>query len=810
MSLRTARAAALVAASLGLMFAVSPLHARERVSEDGLWTFLADDGRPSADARAWPVPGRHRVARFDQGVLAARLSRTPTAAAARAARVPGEEVTFPLPDGTFQRFLIVEVPILGPKMAAEHPGIRTYAGQGIDDPTATVRCTRTVLGFQAQIRSPEGTSYVDPFWRGDERVHAVYDAAEAIEERGLFACGVEDDAGAGSGHHLRVGPAGLAVNIGTQLRAYDLILQLSGEYVQIFGGAPAAFAAATTTANNVSGILENDADVRLSIVLMRAWLDPATDPFSTTGNYCAETQAQNDSEGVPYDIGHLFAGTGYSGNACSVGNTCSAGANGGAWSTSGSPTGAAYTFLVAHEMGHQFGARHTFNGSGCNPGSWDGASAQEPGSGTTLMSYFSICGADNLLPGAPGTINLYYHRDSIERIVSYTQVGGGSGCPTTTATGNNPPTVNGGADFTIPQGTPFVLTATGGDVDGDALTYCWEQTNIAPASAAATTVDDGVIPLFRSYPPTADPTRTFPALADLLAGNLFPGTLGEQLPLTNRTLAFSVVARDNVANGGGVTSDDVQITVAAAAGPFAVTSPNGGEAWAQGSAQTVTWDVAGTDGAPINVANVRILLSTDGGLTYPTVLAASTANDGSEGVTLPACVHVTTARVRVEAIGNVFFDVSDADFSILDVTPPTVTCNVTRAVLWPATKGLLDVGLTHSAVDTCPGPIVLHDLLVHSDEPNGAPPYAPDATLVGASTRLRAERLLTADGRVYLTVPRYRDAAGNVGAGCCPVICPLNMTVGHLTALLLDASVKRAACLAAGGAAPAGTTQNLP
>ena len=787
------------------MFAVAPIRAEEPSTDDGLWTFLADQGRPTEDAKAWPVPPEHIAVRLDPAVLEGLLT-APVGAPGQAV-APGHEITVPLADGSHQRFRIEEVPILSPALQAQHPDIRTYAGVGIDDPAATIRCTYTILGFQAQIRTPTGTTYVDPYWRGDTAVHAVYDAADATDDR-AFACHVEDH---GTGHHLRLPGGATAVSTGTQLRTYLVILQLAGEYEDVFGGAGAAFAAATTTLNNVSGLLENDTDVRLQFTLMRSWNDPGTDPFSTTGNYCAETQAQNDSEAVAYDLGHLFGGTGYSGNACCIGCVCSAGSEGGGWSTSSSPTGASFTFLVAHEMGHQLGGRHTWSGTGCDPGNFDSNSAQEPGGGSTIMSYFSVCGADDLIPGqAPGPINLYYHRDSIERIVAYTQAGGGNACPVTSGTGNSVPSVNAGPDLTIPSGTPFVLTASGSDPDGDPLTYCWEQTDIQAATAAATTVDDGVIPLFRSFPPTTDNTRTFPLLSDLIAGNLFPGTLGEQLPVTNRTISMSVVARDNQPGGGGVTSDDMVITVAAAAGPFAVTSPNGGESWPESSVQTVTWNVAGTDLAPINEANVRILLSTDGGFTYPTVLLASTPNDGSENVTMPACLETTTARVRIEAIVNVFFDISDADFTVTDDSAPVVTAFVTRSLLWPVTRGMLDVGLTHAAVDNCTA-VVFQDLLVHSDELNGAAPYAPDAQFTAPTTlKLRAERAFPGDGRVYLAVPRYADGTGNVGAGCVAVVAPINLTVAHVSALLLDASVKRAACLAGNGAAPAGTTQILP
>jgi hypothetical protein len=103
--------------------------------------------------------------------------------------------------------------------------------------------------------------------------------------------------------------------------------------------------------------------------------------------------------------------------------------------------------------------------------------------------------------------------------------------------------------------------------------------------------------------------------------------------------------------------------VAPLAGPFRVTSQNVSQVIFGTTKQNVTWDVAGTNASPINVANVKISLSTDGGLTFPTVLAESTPNDGSAEVTFPS-VNASKARIKVEAIGNVFFDVSHADVSL--------------------------------------------------------------------------------------------------------------------------------------------------
>jgi hypothetical protein len=218
--------------------------------------------------------------------------------------------------------------------------------------------------------------------------------------------------------------------------------------------------------------------------------------------------------------------------------------------------------------------------------------------------------------------------------------------------------VDAGLAFNIPSRTPFALTASGSDPNGDPLTFLWEEFDRGPAGDGRT--DNGSSPILRSYLPPGGPTRVFPRLSDILNNTV---TYGEILPTTNRTMTFQVTARDNRANGGGLDWDMTTVTVSAAAGPFAVTVPNTNVTWQVGQTQTVTWNVAGTAAAPINTAQVNILLSTNGGLTFPATLAAATANDGTQAITVPN-LPTAQARVKVEAVGNVFFDISDANFVV--------------------------------------------------------------------------------------------------------------------------------------------------
>lgn len=279
---------------------------------------------------------------------------------------------------------------------------------------------------------------------------------------------------------------------------------------------------------------------------------------------------------------------------------------------------------------------------------------------------------------------------------------------TVTATGNTIPTVTAPAQFTIPLRTPFVLTASGSDADDDTLTYLWEQNDRGGATGTgliSNTKLNG--PLFRQFGiaanvsasdtllynspgenlATTDPTRVFPDMNQILANQTNAETgicpasdvicFSEFLPTASYvgfagvnasplSLHFRVTVRDG---RGGVNSNGLTQTtllLATNAGPFLVTSPNTAVTYNGGSTQTVTWDVANTDVAPVSTANVKISLSTDGGFTYPYVLAASTANDGSQPVTLPN-INTTTARIKIEALENVFFDISNANFTIQGV-----------------------------------------------------------------------------------------------------------------------------------------------
>jgi len=604
-------------------------------------------------------------------------------------------LALPLPTGGTGRFTVWQTTVMAPALAARYPEIHTYAGRGLDDATATIRLDLTPAGFHAQVLSAAtGTVYIEPRQRGDVRHYLSFFSHDARPGAGAgMVCQQppvkEKSSVAGPPRASQGGSGPAAIGSGGLLRTYRLAVAATGEYTQFHGGTvPQALAAIVTSVNRINGVFETEAAVRFVLVAsnnLLIYTNPATDPY-TDGDALAmlpenQTTIDNIVGTANYDIGHVFGGQNAGGRGAYT-SVCQPATKAQGATALSSPIGDFFSVkYVCHELGHQFGAHHIFNSNAATNCSANrtATTAWEPGSGSTIMSYSGLCAGQDIQSNSDPYFNIGSFEEMRAFIVTTT-------CAVVAGTGNTPPAVGGPpSGLTLPVGTPFSLTATGADAEGDALVYSWQELDLGSAGGPtdAQVANDNV-PLFRALPPTTSPTRYFPQLSDVVNNT---ATVGERLPTVTRRLTFKCVAKDLHQGslgviGGVTTSDSVKLRVTSAAGPFVVTSPNTPLGWVGGSTYSVTWNVAGTTANGVNCALVNVRLSTDGGYTYPTALALNAPNNGTATVTLPN-VATTQARIMVAAADNYFFDISNTNFTISSPSvcaPPTavVVSNITN------------------------------------------------------------------------------------------------------------------------------------
>lgn len=639
-------------------------------TQNNFWSDIREQSiQTNGERRIIPDVYRTYVLNFE--AMRQFLSTAPDEADVNNGFSEGVVLSLPFPDGRIVRFRIWESSIMHPDLQAQFPQIRTYAGRGIEQPLMRIRFDQTHTGFHAMVSGTEkGAVFIDPYAYGDIEHYTAYYKKDFVKRDGsVFTCNVDENF-APEIEIPGANDAQRAAGCGT-FRVYDLALAATGEYSNFHGSNTTnndkslAIAAMTTSMNRVNGVFENEMGLRMVFVANNAdivYLNPSTDPYTngTPNVMISENQTNCDAVigATNYDIGHVF-GTN-SGGLASLGSPCTGNRARGV-TGSAAPVGDPFDIdYVAHEMGHQYGANHTQYNS-CNR---VGAAAMEPGSASTIMGYAGICS-----PDVQNNSDAYFHTKSLRQMGAFIAGATGNSCPTKTASGNTQPTLAALTNKSIPISTPFVLTGVGSDPNGDPITYCWEQVDSLPNSGSSSqtqppesTNTQG--PMFRSFDPDASPSRYFPRLSDLVNNTNYAW---EELPSVARTLRFRCTVRDNRLNGACTTERNLDLSVVAAAGPFAVTIPNTNVSWPGNSNQTVTWNVANTTASPVSCANVDISLSTDGGFTYTTLLS-NTPNDGTESVLLPVLTS-TTARIMVKCSDNVFFDISNVNFTITTPLP---------------------------------------------------------------------------------------------------------------------------------------------
>lgn len=568
---------------------------------------------------------------------------------------------FPDENGNLIPFQIEETQLFAPALALKFPNIKSYRGIGLGKDPKRIFFSVSPKGIQTMILDPtkQGTLFME---KGDSGDYIIYNDKDHLTQKFDFICKTNPDS-----RSLSSNPSTAKLVDDQSLRRFRVAIAASGEYTQYHGGTVAdALAAINATLTRVNGVFERDLGVTLELIANTdevIFTDPETDPFS--GGLSSQTQntLTNIIGEANYDIGHLFnqADNTLDGNSGFIGSVCQDNMKGSAYTTLFAPQGDQFDIdLVAHEMGHQFGANHTFSHLS------EGTLVQvEPGSGTTIMGYAGITGPNDVATNSDD----YFHYVSIVQIREYLQT---ISCGETIALTNNAPILNPVSNYTIPIGTPFVLTGSASDPDTtDVLTYDWEQIDNGIVTQATFGPNNPTGAMFRSLPPSVSPERYFPRLSRVVSGNLtqsnpVEGGAWETVSNVQRDLNFSLTVRDNVLAGGQSASDEVTVSVSREAGPFMVTSQAEASSFVAGEMVTLTWDVANTNESPIAAQNVDVYLSTDGGVTFPNLITENISNDGSHAMVIPGGFSTTTGRFMIKASNNIFFSVNQADFSITE------------------------------------------------------------------------------------------------------------------------------------------------
>lgn len=711
-------------------------------------------------------------------------------------------ITVPNAAGKLEQFEVVEASNFTPELQQRFPSIRAFSGKGLSDPAAMLKLSYSPQGVQGMVfRADAANEYLEQYSQ-DGNTYAVFLSSRRKGDLPWLCSTPDQELAIGLNRQVYLNRLGS--NTG-ELKTMRLAQSCNGEYANYFGATSAAqenlvLAAYNATLTRCNGCYEKDLAIHLNLIPTTTqviYYNPATDPYTTMGSWNGQLQATLNSVigAANYDIGHMFGASGGGGNAGCIGCVCND-ANKGSGITSpadGIPQGDNFDIdYVAHEVGHQLGGNHTFSMS-IEAG---GVNNKEVGSGITIMGYAGITSQDV----APHSIDIF-HENSIQQI----QVNmANKTCPVTTslASTNATPVVATLTPYTIPITTPFELTGSATDANtSDVLTYCWEQDDAANStvtganSVAIPTKTVG--PNWLTFPASTNPTRIFPRLSTVLAGLSVTGPLPggdaiantEALSSVGRTLNFRLTVRDNVPYSstapikvGQTAYADVAITVSAAVGPFLITSHNTAATLTAGTTETLTWSVNGTTGAPTNTANVNIFISTDGGNNF-TLLIPNTPNDGTESFTVPNTPS-STVRFKVKAVGNVYFDINNANLTIIPppfgftfntTTPATASCPAPSSMsitLGTASSGGFSGNVSLSASGNPAGTTVS---------------FSPSSVAVGSSTTVTLSGTNTLNAGTYtFTVTGVSTGATNqtallsftVNAGSGPAITtqPANQT----------------------------------
>lgn len=613
--------------------------------------------------------------KVDLNSLRGLLKDAPEAGQGRAPVI----ISLPTTDGKIERFSVYSSPVVEKSMADRYE-LGAYSGVSVDNPLKQIRFSTAPNDFQSMIFDAVTGKYefIEPINK-EKDVYGVFLKSNKPQGGNPFECKTSEPEHSKKemskllqSKNVLNGLGGTHKSNDQKYRTYRLAISVNAEYTQLAGGVAGAATRINATMTRVNGVFEKDFGIHMNVLDLPQLIftNAATDPYSNViqnanGTYSApgawNLQVQQTITAAigntGYDIGHFFGHRGGGGSAGDVGNVCRNPANNNDATSKGAgitspfivdqPFGDTYDIdFVAHEIGHQFGGNHTMSVA------LHGAH-MEPGSGSTIMGYAGIVAGANVQMNS----DAYFHIKNIEEIQAYVD---SQECGTTTTiTNNTPPTIQPLASKAVPKGTAFVLTASATDAQNDPMTYTWEQYDLAastfgPVSATRTNGAN-----FRSLMPTVSPTRYFPLLSTVLNGSVSNIAGWETVSTVPRGMRFKVTVRDN---NPDITKQQTQSgrmdLEIGNEGPFKVTSTT----VYNNTPGAITWDVVNTNNNTYNVQNVKIDYTTDNGATW-TVVTPSTPNDGAEPFMFSSLTTGANVKIRVSAIGNVFYAIGSATVS---------------------------------------------------------------------------------------------------------------------------------------------------
>ena len=630
------------------------------------WNKVENSSFRSSDEQRLLLPSKYESYELDFDQLKTILKDAPKRFESRE---KGVIINWPMPNDKNQKFTVKRSDVFHPDLAAKYPKIKAYTGHSLTDPTAILKISISHKGIEGMLLSNRHkTLYLDRYQPKSKEKYILYNRDDYLRvlPPGEGTCTVEDpkDGYKATDHSQRFGDC--------QLRKYRLAMACTGEYASFHGGnIPDVLAEFNASMVRINGIYERDFTVTMELISNTdelIFLNSSTDPYTNNDGPAMLDQNQSTIDQIigfnNYDIGHVYSTGG--GGIASLRSPCTNRKARGVTGL-GNPTGDPFWVdYVAHEMGHQFGGNHTQNNS-CNR---NNSTAAEPGSASTIMGYAGICN-----PNVQNNSDDYFHSVSQVEAANFVVAGAGD-CAEIIPLDNNAPEIESLTQTgqVLPSRTPFFLTAEATDQDSDMLTYCWEQidTEVATMPPVSSAIGG---PAFRSFDPTENPTRYFPGLPSILAG--INGTTWEVLPSSNRDMNFNLTVRDNFPMGGCTADEELSISFTSSAGPFTISSQNSFTSWNSGETETVTWNVANTDAAPVSCGNVDIILSLDRGKSFDIILAENVPNDGEQDIIVPFEV-TTQGRIMVKCSSKTFFDLNNRDINIIspfsmEVAPSSIT-----------------------------------------------------------------------------------------------------------------------------------------